>query len=31
LDPISTGMRVIVPDAFDFTSTMFTGSTVPFA
>ena len=29
--PMSTGMRVIVPDAFDFTSTMLTGSTVPFA
>src|SRR4051812_7577038 len=28
---MSTGIRVIVPDAFDFTSTMLTGSTVPFA
>ncbi|MFL5598130.1 MAG: hypothetical protein ACJ77S_11790 [Gemmatimonadaceae bacterium] len=31
LEPMSTGIRVIVPDAFDFTSTTFTGSTVPFA
>src|SRR3954466_7556060 len=28
---MSTGIRVMVPDAFDFTSTIFTGSTVPFA
>src|SRR3982074_3602106 len=28
---MSTGIRMIVPDAFDFTSTTLTGSTVPFA